>query len=127
MKKFFFIAALFLSVSATAQPPCKGTTKAGQPCKSIIVNKESGYCNAHNPNRAKCERAYLIGTHSISFRRGVPAEILTVVFFKHEDNAPRLCYHVRFKDGKEDYTPVCDADNYKVITKEEAEELLKKL
>jgi len=55
MKKFFFIAALFLSISATAQPLCKGTTKAGQPCKSIIVNKESGYCNAHNPNRAKCE------------------------------------------------------------------------
>ena len=55
MKKFFFIAALFLSVSATAQPPCKGTTKAGQPCKSIIISKETGYCNAHNPNRAKCE------------------------------------------------------------------------
>ena len=55
MKNLLFIAALFLSVTATAQPPCKGTTKAGQPCKSIIVNKESGYCNAHNPSRAKCE------------------------------------------------------------------------
>jgi hypothetical protein len=55
MKNLFFIAALFVSLYATAQPPCKGTTKAGQPCKSIIVNKETGYCNAHNPNRLKCE------------------------------------------------------------------------
>lgn len=78
-------------------------------------------------NRAKCEKAYLVETSNGAFRKGVPAEVLNLVFFKREDRTLRLCYHVRFKDGKEDYTPVCDTDNHKVITKEEAEQLLKNL
>ncbi len=78
-------------------------------------------------NRAKCERAYLVGTHSFSFRRDVPAEIIAVVFFKCEDGTLKLCYHVRFQDGKEDYTAVCDSNNYKIITKDEALVILQNL
>lgn len=43
-----------LSISSYAGTPCKGTTKAGKPCKSIIVDSKTGYCNAHNPNRVHC-------------------------------------------------------------------------
>lgn len=51
-----FFALICASVTYGKDPvQCKGKTKTDQPCRSIIVNKETGYCNAHNPNRAKCE------------------------------------------------------------------------
>jgi hypothetical protein len=57
MKKAIFALALLLSMSAIAgNPPCKGTTKSGQPCRSTIVSKE-GYCGHHNPNGNKCGAA----------------------------------------------------------------------
>jgi hypothetical protein len=55
MKKLLLLSAIVL-VTAAAQaqrPTCKGTTKAGQPCKSTIVLK-SGYCRSHDPNQPKC-------------------------------------------------------------------------
>jgi hypothetical protein len=33
--------------------PCKGITKAGTPCKSVIVSK-AGYCRIHNPDAKHC-------------------------------------------------------------------------
>ena len=56
MKKLLFGLMLLVTVSANAQttPQCKGKTKSGVACKSVIVSKETGYCNAHNPNRVKC-------------------------------------------------------------------------
>ena len=49
------LTVITLSISSYAQrTPCKGTTKAGKPCKSIIVDSKTGYCNAHNPNRVHC-------------------------------------------------------------------------
>lgn len=55
MKKLLFGLMLLATVSANAQTvPCKGKTKSGVACKSVIVSKETGYCNAHNPNRVKC-------------------------------------------------------------------------
>jgi hypothetical protein len=54
MKKALLITALLFSITLTAQEKkCKGTTKAGQPCKSIMVSK-SGYCRAHDPNAIHC-------------------------------------------------------------------------
>jgi hypothetical protein len=49
------LTVITLSISSYAKPtPCKGTTKAGVACKSIIVDSKTGYCNAHNPNRVHC-------------------------------------------------------------------------
>lgn len=54
MKKLLFISALALSIGAMAQnKPCKGTTKAGNPCKSVMVSK-TGFCRSHDPNAIKC-------------------------------------------------------------------------
>lgn len=56
MKQIVLLAAmLFVTVISYAQTtPCKGTAKNGAACKSVIVDKKIGYCNAHNPNRPKC-------------------------------------------------------------------------
>lgn len=55
MKKLVLIlSVVFISLSALANTPCKGVTKAGKPCASVIVDSKTGYCNAHNPNRVKC-------------------------------------------------------------------------
>lgn len=48
------ILLLLVALSLNNQTPCKGTTKTGKPCQSVIVSKETGYCNAHDPNREKC-------------------------------------------------------------------------
>jgi hypothetical protein len=48
------LTIITLSISSYASTPCKGTTKTGKPCKSIIVDSKTGYCNAHNPNRVHC-------------------------------------------------------------------------
>ena len=58
---FIIIAAVFLTFisQANAQEPpkevktCQGTTKAKEPCKSVIIMK-SGYCASHDPNAIKC-------------------------------------------------------------------------
>lgn len=48
------IALLLTGLVASAQTiPCKGKTKAGLPCKSKFVSKESGYCHAHDPNKTE--------------------------------------------------------------------------
>jgi hypothetical protein len=58
MYKFIGIVLLVLSsMSVLAGDPikCKGKTKAGHDCKSTIVSKSTGYCNAHDPNKIKCK------------------------------------------------------------------------
>jgi len=55
MKQLLLIlSVVFISLSALANTPCKGVTKAGKPCKSVIVDAKTGYCNAHNPNKVHC-------------------------------------------------------------------------
>lgn len=51
-----FVLAVLLSMYANAgeRITCKGKTKTGGVCKSAIVSKSTGYCNAHNPKRAHC-------------------------------------------------------------------------
>jgi hypothetical protein len=54
---FYVMVLLVTSVSAQEKKQtltCKGTSKSGVACKSTIVAKNTGYCNAHNPNRTKC-------------------------------------------------------------------------
>lgn len=56
MKKFIALLIILLPLFSLAGEPvhCKGVTKAGQPCKSIMVNKTTGYCRAHDPNAHRC-------------------------------------------------------------------------
>ena len=61
------------------------------------------------------ERAYYVGTHRHSFRPGKPAEIIGVVFVNPPDDTPRACFHVRYEDGAEDWNPICDTYNYKIV------------
>jgi hypothetical protein len=58
MKKLvLFFMILFSAFSSMAGDPikCKGTTKKGEPCKSTIVSKATGFCNAHDPNKPHCK------------------------------------------------------------------------
>jgi hypothetical protein len=62
MKKLLSLVVLVMfsltTVIAQDKPDqrlqCKGKTKAGDACKSTIVSKKTGYCNAHDPNRPHC-------------------------------------------------------------------------
>ena len=65
----------------------------------------------------RTEKAYFVGTHPNSYRMGEAAEILGVVTFipAAGKDLTRPCFHVRYLDGKEDYTPVSDRDNYKIV------------
>lgn len=46
------IIALVIATTMSLTP-CKGVTKKGDPCKSVIVNKE-GYCRLHDPSAKRC-------------------------------------------------------------------------
>jgi len=67
-------------------------------------------------------KAFLVGIHSSgSFRPGKPAEILGVVFITPTNSEERPCYHVKFDDGTEDFVPLSDAKNFKIISKKDVE------
>lgn len=66
------------------------------------------------------EPAVFIGTHAYSYRRGEPAEILRVVIVTPDGLAPRACYHVRFSDGVEDYTPISDHAHFEIQPRPES-------
>lgn len=56
------LLVLFSISIVSAKEPCKGKSKSGAACKSTIVNKTTGYCNAHDPKRAKCSGKTKKGT-----------------------------------------------------------------
>jgi len=57
-KSIVLLAFSVLSLASVAAiVPCKGKTKAGQPCKSVMVSKATGYCHSHSPNSVKCGAA----------------------------------------------------------------------
>lgn len=59
--------------------------------------------------------AYYVGTNSHSYRQGEPALILEVVTFDRQDKSSTVCFRVKYGDGKEDFCPISDYDNYKVL------------
>lgn len=83
------------------------------------------------------EDIYFIGLHYTYFRCGIPALVIGIkmvtpnattlqqrvkkgiVVVGMAEYHPRLCYHVRFSDGKEDYFPLEQTDTYKVLTFDE--------
>jgi hypothetical protein len=60
------------------------------------------------------DKAYYVGTHRYSFKSGDPAEIVGVKMVTPELEEQRLCYHIRWSDGCEDFVPVSD-NTYKII------------
>lgn len=60
------------------------------------------------------EKAYYIGTHQYSFRRGEAAEIIGVEMVQPDGQDFRACYRVRYADGKEDLCPVAEHGNYTI-------------
>ncbi len=63
----------------------------------------------------KREKAFFVGTNKNSHRCGEPAEIIGVCFITPDGLDRRLCYHVRWIDGTEDFMPEYDSINYKII------------
>jgi hypothetical protein len=52
------LLAVFIAGSSFQDetPKCKGIKKDGTACRSVIVSKKTGYCNAHDPNKPKCAK-----------------------------------------------------------------------
>ena len=61
------------------------------------------------------DKAYLVGIHRYSFKSGKPAEIVGVELVTHENEKPKLCYHIMWTDTVEDWIAVEDSSNYKII------------
>ena len=62
------------------------------------------------------DNAYYIGTNLHSFRPNIPAEIVGVEWVSPVEKESRLCYHIRWADSTEDWAPISDSENYKIIT-----------
>ena len=62
------------------------------------------------------DKAYYVGTHPHQLKRGKPAEIVGVEVITPKGDKPRLCYHIMWNDKTEDWVPVSDTDNYKIIS-----------
>lgn len=60
--------------------------------------------------------AYLVGIHHYSFRAGIPARIVGVAFGTPEGCRRRLCYKIKFRDGRVDSVPVSDHQNFRIIS-----------
>lgn len=67
----------------------------------------------------KRDKAYLVGVHRYSKRGGEPAEIIGVEMVTPKNNTSRLCYHIMWADKEEDWLPVADSENYKIISFED--------
>lgn len=67
----------------------------------------------------KTNRAFYVGTHHYSFRNGEPAEILGVETCFPENHEATICFHIIYHDGKEDWCPVSDVENYKLLREDQ--------
>lgn len=65
------------------------------------------------------QKAFLVGTHRYSFQSGKPAEIIGVLFVTPEGCDARLCYHIRFENGQEDFVPVSESHHFEIISEED--------
>ena len=63
--------------------------------------------------------AYYVGTHQYSYRMGEVARVVGASTIYRDELPPRVCFHVVFADGKEDWCPVEDIENYILLTSDE--------
>lgn len=66
-------------------------------------------------DKIKFGNAYYVGTHHYSFRQGEPAEIISVATIYNGQNV-NVCFYVKYADGRHDYCPVSDTENYVILT-----------
>lgn len=66
------------------------------------------------------EDAYYVGTNAHSYRSLEPARIVGIKTV-YTENRVSVCFHIVFADGKDDWCPVSDYENYKVLTDKEVE------
>ncbi len=66
--------------------------------------------------KEQTSKAYYVGTHRHSFRPGEPAAILGIVWYtpREKERPARACFHLRYADGKEDFSPMGDTANYTI-------------
>ena len=60
--------------------------------------------------------AFYIGTHDNSFRSGEPAKIMGVKILFGDRLEDRPCFELEYADGAIDYSPICDYENYKIVS-----------
>jgi hypothetical protein len=65
--RILFIIFTLLLITVALKAQCKGTTKAGKPCRSAFVNKTTGYCRLHDPKAIHCAHT---GCHMIVKAQG---------------------------------------------------------
>ena len=68
------------------------------------------------PTDMKREDVYLVNTHRYLYRPGTPARIIGIDMCTPGDKSPRLCYHILYADGQDDWVPIKDKKLYKIIT-----------
>ena len=61
------------------------------------------------------ETVYLIDLSNDGFRCFEPAEIMGVNMVTPDGLEPRLCYHLKWSDGVEDWKPLYEKQ-YKIVT-----------
>lgn len=63
------------------------------------------------------DEAYLVGINRNCFRAGIPTKVIGVKFIKPDGlDIIRECYHIEWYDGLEDWIPLMDTKNYKLIS-----------
>ena len=63
------------------------------------------------------KNAYYVGIHQYSFRSGEPAKIEGIYFYTDDViSNPVACFKLTYADGAEDYCPISDIQNYKIIS-----------
>ena len=67
-------------------------------------------------NHMTREKAYFVGVHRYSNKSGKIAEIIGVEIVTPKGLEPRLCYHIQWSDKTDDWVPVHDKLNYKIIS-----------
>lgn len=72
----------------------------------------------------KVEKVFLVGSRLYSFCAGEPCEVTGVAFVTPEGLEPRscYCYKIRTPGSEEDFVPISDSDNYKLISEADVAE-----
>lgn len=61
------------------------------------------------------EEAYLVGVYRYSFRAGEPGKIIGVDIITTDGGTLSPCYHIKWGDGIEDWTPI-ENGSHKIIS-----------
>lgn len=59
--------------------------------------------------RPTVRRVWYVGDDAASFQGSTPAEVVGLVVFGTASLPDRLCLHLRYPDGQEDYAPLTEA------------------